>query len=128
MTEMTELAERFCKGIEAGDIEVVKECYSPDVVVWHNFDRRDQSRDENLASLAWFLDRVEALRYEEVRRVVHAEGFVQQHILRGRTPAGVELEAPVCLVAEVAGGRITRLEEYLDSAQLAALAAAGPGA
>lgn len=30
-------------------------------------------------------------------------------------------DVPACLVARVAGGRITRVEEYLDSVHVAAL-------
>ncbi len=61
------------------------------------------------------------LRYEEVRRHATPTGFVQQHVLRGRAPNGTPLEVPACIVCAVAGGRITRLDEYLDSAQLEAL-------
>jgi ketosteroid isomerase-like protein len=46
---------------------------------------------------------------------------VQQHVLRGTAPDGTPLEVPAMMRVTVADGRITRLEEYLDTAQVAAL-------
>ena len=123
MTEIAELADRLFGGIERGDIEAVKACYAPDVVVWHNFDRLEQGRDQNLATLAWCARHIEGMRYTDVHRVVHSDGFVQQHVLRGRTASGADLQVPACIVARVAGGRITRIDEYLDSTQIAPLIA-----
>jgi hypothetical protein len=59
---------------------------------------------------------VEQLAYTEIRRFLAPAGFVQQHVLTGKAKAG-----PVCIPAmirfTVDGGRITRLEEYLDTRQ-----------
>jgi len=46
---------------------------------------------------------------------------VQQHVLRCTRADGTRVEVPACLVVTCAGGRITRLEEYLDSAHVARL-------
>jgi ketosteroid isomerase-like protein len=46
---------------------------------------------------------------------------VQQHVLRGTAPNGKPLEVPACIVFTVRGGRVARLDEYLDTAQIAAL-------
>ena len=43
------------------------------------------------------------------------DGFVQQHVVRGRNALGEEFAIPACLVVTVVEGRITRLDEYLDS-------------
>ena len=58
--------------------------------------------------------------YDDVRRVILDDGFVQQHVLRGTCAAGA-LEVPAMLRVWVADGRITRLDEYLDTAQVAVL-------
>ncbi len=62
------------------------------------------------------------LRYEEVRRQPTPSGFVQQHVLRATLPGGGAFELPACIVIDLDGdGRITRLDEYLDSAAVAVL-------
>jgi ketosteroid isomerase-like protein len=116
-----ELADRFFKAIEAGDITTLAELYSPEVKVWHNYDRSEQSRDENLKVLGWLTRHVPDIRYEEVRREVLPDGFLQQHVLRGTAPDGSALEVPAILRIYCTGGTITRIEEYLDTAQVKAL-------
>jgi ketosteroid isomerase-like protein len=118
-----EVAERLFAAIQAGDVEAVRAVYAPDVQVWHNFDMVNQSADENLRVLAWMVRKVKDLRYEEVRRYETPGGFAQQHVLRGVAPSGQAIEVPAAMFCTVVDGRITRLEEYLDTAQTAALRA-----
>lgn len=118
-----DVAERFFAAIEAGDIDAVQGIYAPDAVVWHNNDGVEQTVEENLRVLRWVVRNVADRRYEEVRRHRTDGGFVQQHVLRGRAPNGAALEMPACIVCAVEGGRITRLDEYLDSAHAAVLTA-----
>jgi ketosteroid isomerase-like protein len=115
------LAERLFGAIVAGDVEAVRNLYAPDAVIWHNIDRVEQSAEQNLRVLHWVVQHIGNLRYEDIRRQRTEHGFVQQHVLRGTAPNGLELEVPACIVCTVTDGRIVRLEEYLDSAHLAAL-------
>jgi ketosteroid isomerase-like protein len=119
--ETLDLADRFFAAIPRGDTAALRALYAPDAVVWHNFDGKAQSVDENLRVLAWVARNVRDLRYEEVRRQVTPTGWVQQHVLRGTAPSGKPLEVPACIVFTVAGGRVTRVDEYLDSAHVAGL-------
>lgn len=113
-----EVARRFFGAIERGDLAAVRELYAPDVVVWHCFDGREKTREENLAMLAGALEAVQGLRYEDVRLQAIPGGFVEQHVVRGVEKAnGRELVLPAVVVCRVAHGRITRLDEYFDSAQ-----------
>jgi len=70
-------------------------------VIWHNDDLLEQSVDDNLKVLQGLHRAVSGLRYDITRRAVTADGVLQQHVLRGQLP----------------NGRITRIEEYLDSAR-----------
>ena len=115
------LAERFFAAIEAGDAETLREMYDPDVEIRHNTDGAVQGRDDNLATLAWMGRNLPDLRYTEIRRSATAGGFVQQHVLVATNRAGRRVEVPACIVTTVRDGRITRLDEYLDSAAVAAL-------
>jgi ketosteroid isomerase-like protein len=119
--ETLDLADRFFAAIPKGDLEAVRAIYAPDAQIWHNNDQATQSVEENLQVLAWVTKNIAGLRYEEIRRHVTPSGFVQQHVLRGTAPNGKPLEIPACILCNVKNGRITRLDEYLDSAQVAVL-------
>ena len=118
---MTDVADRLFAAIEAGDLEAVRALYAPDAVIWHNTDGAEQTVEQNLRVLRWVVDNLADRRYEEVRRVSTESGFVQQHVLRCTRRDGTPVEVPACLVVTCAAGRITRLEEYLDSAHVARL-------
>jgi len=119
--ETLELADRFFTAIPKGDLDTVRAIYAPDARIWHNNDQATQNVEQNLAVLAWVTKNIAGLRYEEIRRHATPSGFVQQHVLRGTAPNGKPLEVPACILCTVEDGRITRLDEYLDSAQIAVL-------
>lgn len=119
-----EVADRLFRAVVAGDVAAVRALYTDDAVVWHNHDGIAQTVEQNLRLVDWLAKNVRELRYEEVRRQRTEQGFVQQHVLRGIAPSGREVSLPACLVVTVAGGRITRIDEYFDSAQVAPLLAA----
>jgi ketosteroid isomerase-like protein len=121
-SESLEVADKLFAAIGRGDLEAVRALYAPNAEIWHNHDGVTQDPAANLRVLAWVVQNISELRYEDVRRQATPTGFVQQHVLRGTAPSGKRLELPACIVCTVSGGRITRLDEYLDSAQLAALA------
>lgn len=116
-----ELCDLFFAAISRGDIDAVRAIYAPDAVIWHNDEKAEQTPDRNLKVLGWVTRNIKDMRYEEVRRHATPTGFVEQHVLRGVAPNGAPLEIPACIVCEVRDGHITRLDEYLDSAQTAAL-------
>ncbi|MBK6317334.1 MAG: nuclear transport factor 2 family protein [Dehalococcoidia bacterium] len=116
-----ELCDLFFAAISRGDIDAVRAIYAPDAVIWHNDEKAEQTPDRNLKVLGWVTRNIKDMRYEEVRRHETPTGFVEQHVLRGVAPNGAPLEIPACIVCEVRDGHITRLDEYLDSAQTAAL-------
>lgn len=52
------------------------------------------------------------------------DGVIQQHVLRGSLPGGVEVALHAAMYLQVQDGHITRIEEYLDSAQRSSIRAA----
>ena len=120
---MLGLCERFLAAVVAGDIETVRSLYAPEAVIWHNNQPEPESVEENLRTLALAVKVVAGFRYENVRRMATVDGFIEQHVVRGLTPSGEELSIPACLIATVHDGRITRIDEYIDSAHLAPLLA-----
>jgi|ERR1700687_859077 len=116
-----QIAARLIDAVTAGNVDHLRDIYAPDAVIWHNNDGITQSVDENLAVLRWVVKNITNLRYEDIRRHATPTGFVEQHVLRGTLPNGSALSLPACIVCTVKDGRITRLDEYFDSAQLAPL-------
>jgi ketosteroid isomerase-like protein len=115
-----DLAERFFSAVERGDLEAVKAIYAPGAVIWHSHDLKEQGVEENLRVLGWMARNLTNRRYRVHRRVAIPGGFLQQHTLEAMT-AGGPFAMPACIVVEAKDGRITRLEEYLDSARVAEL-------
>ena len=113
------LATRFFDAIENGDIGTIKNTYAESAVVWHNTDGAESSREENLRVLEGFIAAVPKRRYMRRRLEVFEGGFVQQHLLEGTLADGRKVSLSACIVCEVRDGRITRLDEYFDSAALA---------
>lgn len=119
-----EVVERFFAALEAGDIDAVRAIYAPDAVVWHNDDLIEQPVEENLKVLAGLHRAVSGLHYEIIRRVPADDGVIQQHVLRGTLPGGQPVALHAAMYLQVKDGRITRIEEYLDSAKRSSIRAA----
>ena len=116
---MRALAKRFFDAIEAGDIDAVGAIYADDAVIWHNSDGLSNTREENLETLRGFSRFIPERRYLDRRVQVSGEGFSQQHVLSGVRRDGARVSLAACIVCEVKDGRITRLDEYFDTAALA---------
>jgi len=119
--EFLDFAERFIGAIQAGDAETVRACYAPDARIWHNNDGIEQTVDQNMRVLNWFMRTLPDRRYRVIRREALPDGFLQQHVLEATLPDGAPWAMDACLVVRMADGRITRLDEYIDSAKAAAL-------
>jgi len=117
--EIEHLARGFFDAIEKGDIGKVRDTYAFGAVIWHNFDGKESTRDGNLATLDGFIKAVPTRRYTERKLDVFEGGFVQRHLLVGKLASGKEVNLAACVVCQVKDGRITRLDEYFDSAALA---------
>ena len=114
-------ADKLFRAIENGDVDAIRNIYAPETKIWHNNDGIEQSVEQNLAVLKWVITNIKNLKYTDLRRQPTPTGFVQQHVLRGHFK-DTDVALPACIVATVEGGRITRLDEYLDSAQTAVFA------
>ncbi|MCR5872728.1 nuclear transport factor 2 family protein [Phenylobacterium sp. J426] len=112
-------AKRFFDAIEQGDVDTVRDSYTPDVEIWHNFDDLIQTREENVETLKGMVGRISDRVYDNRRLEVFADGFVQQHVLRGTRKDGKRVSLPAALIVKLRDGKIARLDEYIDSAHVA---------
>ena len=116
-----DVARRLMGAIEAGDVATVAALYADDMVGWRNFDRRELGKVAMIRIIEFLAKQLRDLRYDAIRIALTPTGYVQQHVLHATAPDGTRIESPACLVVEVQGGQIRRLDEYLDSAAIAVL-------
>ena len=110
------VAERFMAALNIADEKTVRDIYAPNARIWHNFDDKLQSVDENMKSMHWMHARLSNLNYDIQNRVALPDGFLQQHVLRGTLASGEEFALHACAICKVENGKITELAEYLDTA------------
>jgi ketosteroid isomerase-like protein len=114
-------ADRFVGAIQSGDTDTVRACYAPDAKLWHNTDGIEQTVDQNMKVLEWFIRKLPDRNYRILRREVLPDGFLQQHVLEATLPDGRPFKMSACCVIRMKDGVISRLDEYLDSAEAAVL-------
>lgn len=120
-----DFADRFVGAIQSGDTATVRACYAPDAKLWHNTDGVEQTVDQNMKVLDWFVRTLPDRVYRVTRREALPDGFLQQHVLEATLSNGEKWSMDACVVVRIENGAITRLDEYLDSAQAARLQAVG---
>ncbi len=117
MTEL-ETAERLFAAIAAKDVSAVGDLYAEDIEVWHNFSNRCQDKAANLQTLAGLCGSVDHLTYDVAERLQLDDGrILQRHVLRATPAGGAEIAIPACILLRIEGGRIKRIDEYLDTGQ-----------
>ena len=96
--------------------------WSEDIVVWRQGGGRERDKARALKVIEWFVDSTTSRRYDVLDRQEFNGGFVQQHTVHAITRNGAPLTFRACLIVRVgADGLITRIDEYLDPADLKSL-------
>lgn len=120
--DIASIAQTWLRGTLAKDDAVVDSVIDPDIKVWHNTDKVEQSITQNRKVSAWLYSKVPDLDMVDVRQSIFDGGWVQQHRLVGTRSDGSALEILSCIVFTVSPeGRITRMEEYIDPSQVGKL-------
>lgn len=115
------LAGRLFSAIAVGDIDTIRACYAEDALLRNHAGAPDMGPDDVVGLVQLVSEKLPDLVYDQIRRQPTPTGFVQQHVLVGTGTGGEEFAIPVCCVGTVENGRITRMEEYADSAAFGAL-------
>lgn len=116
------LADRLFATIEQGDGEALATLWADDIVVWRQGGGRERDKARALKVIEWFVGATADRRYEILDRQIFDGGFVQQHNVHATGRSGTPLTFRACLVVKVGpNGLITRIDEYLDPADLAPL-------
>ncbi len=114
--QILDVVGNFFDALENGDLGACHDIMADDAVIWHNYDQIEQAKSEALASLG-FLTSLKP-HFRIVRRDLLPDGCVQQHVAEIRFPDGSEIDVPAIERIYCAAGRITRIEEYMDSAPM----------
>ena len=113
-SELSNTADRLFQAFAAHDGDTLRELCVPDARFWASTRNVESSLDEVIASLPAMRGRIGQHRYEDVRRLVAPDGFVEQHVVRSTLPDGKPLEIEACVVVRTdEDGRIVRLDEYV---------------
>lgn len=118
--ETRAFAKRFFDAIEQGDITTMQASFTPNAAIWHNTDQVIVTPAQTAETLKGMVARISDRSYADRRVHVFPGGFVQQHTLQGtRAHDGAPVRLPCAIICAVADGKITRLDEYFDSAHVA---------
>ena len=115
-----EFADAVFGAIEAGDIDAIAAMWADDVEVWHNTDDITQTKDQNLAVMRWMVDTTASIDYRDIVRHETDDGFVQRHVLHLTFDDGRTADLPAAIFVGIRDGKVARIDEYLDSAHVAA--------
>jgi len=120
--EIRDLCNRFFDAYENRRVDLLAELYADDCVVCHNVFRREQSRKENLAALPAGYAMQRRRTYDDRIIQTFDGGFVIQYTLHGVQHDGHRGALSICIVGLCRDGKITRIDEYMDSGKFAAWA------
>ncbi|MBA3030574.1 MAG: nuclear transport factor 2 family protein [Desulfobacteraceae bacterium] len=112
--DIYEFARTFISCLETGDRAGARNCYHADAEIWHNFDGVTQTVDENMALFEKLVASTKSRKYVINRLEKIEGGYLQQHILKLETPDGETTKANAIVLVTVDGGKIRRIEEYID--------------
>jgi ketosteroid isomerase-like protein len=121
-SEIRELCNRFFDAYQDRRVDELAEIYSDDCIVWHNVFGKDTSGRDNLAALPKSYAGQRRRTYDDRRIDVFEGGFVIRYTLHGVQHSGHRGALWICIVGRCRDGRITRIDEYMDSGKFAAWA------
>jgi ketosteroid isomerase-like protein len=118
--EIRELCETFFDAYEHKRADILDSLYSDDCIIWHNVFGKDTTRHANIAAMR--IDKGQRRRTYDDRTIdVFHDGFVIRYSLNGVMHDGhVGPALSIAIVGRVRNGKITRIDEYMDSSKFAA--------
>jgi ketosteroid isomerase-like protein len=119
-TELRDLCHRYLDAIERHDVETVADLYAPGFVFWINLTGAESPREANLESLREGYALLRRRTYDDRTIDTFETGFVARYAVNVVQHDGRRASLWACIVAQCQDGRITRIDEYLDSSKFRA--------
>ena len=118
MVEYTKVFEAMVKAIEANDADAVRNGFSEDAVIWHNTSQVEQNREEIVAAVRGLHANFTDVVYDVRQVLATTEGAVGQFVLRATAADGERIAMHAAMIMAIDdAGLVTRVDEYLDSAE-----------
>lgn len=115
------IAKALFDALECGDTAVLNDLYADDAVLWTNTAQRTLKARDVAGFVRGMVKRMPDRRYVDRRVTPFEGGFVHRHRLTGTRKDGGLVAAECCAIVSIADGKVTRVDEYLDSRQQDAL-------
>ena len=119
-TELRELCNRYFDAVERRDVDAVADMYAPDFKFWVNLTGAESDREANLERLREGYALLRRRTYDDRRVDTFETGFVARYSVNVVQHSGRRTSLWACIVAQCRDGRITRIDEYLDSTKFPA--------
>ena len=118
--EIRELCTTFFDAYQDRRVDVLDRVLADDCIIWHNVFGRETTKADNLSR---FHDSYAGQRrrtYDDRTINTFEDGFVIQYSLGGVMHTGHRSSMPICIVGRCKDGKITRIDEYMDTSKFAA--------
>jgi len=120
--EIRELCNTFFDAYQDKRVDILDRVLADDCIIWHNVFGRDTTKQDNLSKYHDSYRGQRRRTYDDRIIDVFHDGFVIRYQLGGVMENGHRGSLWICIVGRVADGRITRIDEYMDSSKFAAWA------
>lgn len=115
--EHVAIAEQLIAAINAEDTTAMRQIYAEDAKIWHDFDRQEQDSETNVQSLLVLRKALPDVQWVTTRIEPLPNGFLLTYELT-MVFGEKEIRIPACVIGTVQNDRITRLEEWVNSAPM----------
>lgn len=116
-----DVAAAYAAASRANDATAFAALAAPGALTWHNFDDKEMTIEQTVRGLGSVHRAMPDAQWSDVSLKTTTDGFVWQSILTGTAPGGA-LRLHSCLIVTLnEEGKVTRAEEYLDTAQTSVL-------
>jgi ketosteroid isomerase-like protein len=111
------LSARLVEALTKPRLELLDDLLAEDFSIYYGFTGQSLKKAAALGFFASYFPTVD-LRYRDIRITPSTDGWVQQHIVDTDGENGFRVrDLHVCMVVTLAGDKILRMAEYLDTAQ-----------
>lgn len=125
--EIRDLCHRFFDAYQDKRVDVLDEVLADDCTIWHNVFGRDTTKQENISKYHDSYRGQRRRTYDDRHIDVFHDGFVIRYQLGGVMDGGHRGSMPIAIVGRVRDGKITRIDEYMDSSKFLAWAGVEEG-
>lgn len=121
--DLQNIATLLFDAIENADPEALNKLYTETAVLWTNMSQRTTKARQVASLLPMMAKGLPARRYTNRRMQPCDGGFIHRHTIESVRPDGSIASVECCAIVLVEAGKVSRIDEYLDSRQLKAVMA-----